>query len=162
MDIRKADISDIKTIQDLAELIWRPTYGHILSEEQTVYMLDLMYSHAKLTLQLNSAFQFFIASIKNEAIGYFSFEQISAKEGRLHKIYIHPTKKPKGAGTHIMNYVKQIAREQGIETIELNVNKYNSAVDFYLKKGFVIDSEMVLNIGNGYVMDDYVMKLSLK
>jgi ribosomal protein S18 acetylase RimI-like enzyme len=50
---------------------------------------------------------------------------------------------------------------RGIETIELNVNKYNSAVSFYEKMGFERIREMVLDIGQGYVMDDYVMQLRL-
>jgi hypothetical protein len=49
----------------------------------------------------------------------------------------------------------------GLTSIYLNVNKHNSAVEFYLKKGFIKDREMVLDIGNGYVMDDYVMRLML-
>jgi hypothetical protein len=43
----------------------------------------------------------------------------------------------------------------------LNVNKYNSAQDFYKKLGFCIDYEEVIDIGNGYVMDDYVMEKEL-
>ena len=43
MHFRKALISDIPVIQQIAEKAWRPTYAHILSEEQTLYMLDMMY-----------------------------------------------------------------------------------------------------------------------
>jgi N-acetylglutamate synthase-like GNAT family acetyltransferase len=69
--------------------------------------------------------------------------------------------KQKGAGTFIINEISNQARALGLESIILNVNKYNSAVDFYLKKGFKKDREMILDIGNGYVMDDYVMRLTL-
>jgi hypothetical protein len=39
----------------------------------------------------------------------------------------------------------------------LNVNKYNKAKFFYEKLGFTITKEEVIDIGNDYVMDDYVM-----
>jgi hypothetical protein len=40
----------------------------------------------------------------------------------------------------------------------LNVNKYNKAQYFYSKLGFAIIKEEVIDIGNDYVMDDYVME----
>jgi ribosomal protein S18 acetylase RimI-like enzyme len=43
----------------------------------------------------------------------------------------------------------------------LNVNKYNSAIQFYHKIGFEIAKEEVIDIGNGFVMDDYVMEKQL-
>jgi ribosomal protein S18 acetylase RimI-like enzyme len=44
--------------------------------------------------------------------------------------------------------------------LELNVNKYNPALGFYKKLGFSVISEEVIEIGEGYVMDDYIMELS--
>ena len=41
----------------------------------------------------------------------------------------------------------------------LNVNKYNTAKLFYEKLGFKITKEEVIDIGNDYVMDDFVMNL---
>jgi hypothetical protein len=48
MKIRRALLSDIPDIKEIAEKAWRPTYDHILTEEQTVYMLDLMYNYTSL------------------------------------------------------------------------------------------------------------------
>ena len=147
MQFRKARISDIPTIQEIAEATWRPTYGHILSEEQTIYMLDMMYGTEVLE--------------EGDPLGYFSIEVTEPGKMKLHKIYLHPGFKSQGAGTKIIERIKEIAREKGVNQIELNVNKYNSAVQFYEKKGFIRAKEMVLDIGNGYVMDDYVMQLNL-
>jgi hypothetical protein len=38
------------------------------------------------------------------------------------------------------------------------VNKYNKAKDFYLHNGFEIAESVVVQIGNGYVMDDFIMR----
>jgi hypothetical protein len=55
--------------------------------------------------------------------------------------------------------VKKRAAALGARAIELQVNKKNIAQHFYLKQGFTIDRELVLDIGNGFVMDDYVMRI---
>jgi N-acetylglutamate synthase-like GNAT family acetyltransferase len=161
MQFRKADNSDIQVIQQIAEKTWRPTYGHILTEEQTLYMLDLMYSTDVLEKQMSGTIEFYLAINNQETIGYFSIEVIEPGKMKLHKIYLDPDQKSKGAGSQIMEFIKQIALKSGVELIELNVNKYNSAVQFYEKMGFNRAKEMVLDIGNGYVMDDYVMQLTL-
>ena len=161
MQFRKADNSDIPVIQQIAEKTWRPTYGHILTEEQTLYMLDLMYSSEVLQKQIGSTIDFYLAMNGQETLGYFSIELTEPNKMKLHKIYLDPDHKSKGTGSQIIEFIKQIALETGVKHIELNVNKYNSAVHFYEKMGFIRAKEMVLDIGNGYVMDDYVMQLTL-
>ena len=161
MQFRKADNSDIPVIQQIAEKTWRPTYGHILTEEQTLYMLDLMYSSEVLQKQIGSTIDFYLAMNGQETLGYFSIELTEPGRMKLHKIYLDPDHKSKGTGSQIIEFIKKIALEAGVKHIELNVNKYNSAVHFYEKMGFIRAKEMVLDIGNGYVMDDYVMQLTL-
>ena len=60
---------------------------------------------------------------------------------------------------------KQGSKEKAIENnqkaIFLNVNKYNNAINFYTKLGFVKVKDKVIDIGNGYVMDDYVMEVAI-
>ena len=60
MQFRKATILDIPSIQAIAEETWRPTYNHILTEEQTLYMLDLMYNSATLQAQIEGKVSFYI------------------------------------------------------------------------------------------------------
>jgi N-acetylglutamate synthase-like GNAT family acetyltransferase len=158
MILRKATLEDILTIQEIAEEAWRPTYGPILTEEQTLYMIPMMYNTELISSQIEL---FSVLEVDAKAIGYCAFEKISETEGKLHKLYLRPSVKQKGAGTFIINEISKQARALGLESIILNVNKYNSAVDFYFKKGFTKDREMILDIGNGYVMDDYVMRLTL-
>jgi len=45
--------------------------------------------------------------------------------------------------------------------LTLNVNKDNQkAIDFYRSQGFVEVYKEVIDIGNGFVMDDVVMELN--
>jgi ribosomal protein S18 acetylase RimI-like enzyme len=161
MQFRKATILDIPSIQAIAEETWRPTYNHILTEEQTLYMLDLMYNSATLQAQIEGKVSFYIVEEAGLALGYVAFESISPDVVKLHKIYFRPNHKNKGTGRLAIEFVKRQTQELGARFIELNVNKYNSAVDFYIKMGFTKQREMVLEIGQGYVMDDYVMQYDL-
>ena len=158
MILRKATLEDIPLIQEIAEEAWRPTYGHILTEEQTLYMIPMMYNTELISSQIHL---FSILEVDGVAIGYCAFEKTSETDGKLHKLYLRPSVKQKGAGSFIIEQISNQARSMGLTSIYLNVNKHNSAVEFYLKKGFIKDYEMVLDIGNGYVMDDYVMRLTL-
>ena len=158
MILRKATLEDIPLIQEIAEEAWRPTYGHILSEQQTQYMIPMMYASEVLQNQIEI---FSILEIDGEGMGYCAFEQTSETEAKLNKLYLRPSVTQKGAGSFIIEQISDMARSMGLSSIFLNVNKHNSAVEFYFKKGFIKDREMVLDIGNGYVMDDYVMRLML-
>ena len=158
MILRKATLEDIPLIQEIAEEAWRPTYGHILTEEQTLYMIPMMYASEVLQKQIENLS---MLEVDGLAIGYCAFEKTSETDGKLHKLYLRPSVKQKGAGSFIIEQICHQARSMGLTSIYLNVNKHNSAVEFYLKKGFIKDREMILDIGNGYVMDDYVMRLRL-
>jgi ribosomal protein S18 acetylase RimI-like enzyme len=58
----------------------------------------------------------------------------------------------------MIDEIVKIAKSNNQKGVFLNVNKYNKAKFFYEKLGFVISKEEVIDIGNGYVMDDYVME----
>ncbi|NBW03037.1 MAG: GNAT family N-acetyltransferase [Cytophagia bacterium] len=161
MKIRKALLSDIPVIKEIAEKAWRPTYDHILTEQQTLYMLDLMYNSQTLENQIKGNIAFFMVDLGQETVGYFAIEILNEQKVKLHKLYLDPTQKQKGLGRKIIQYIMDWALTNQSNRIILNVNKNNSAVQFYLKMGFKIIEEIILDIGEGYVMDDFVMQLDL-
>jgi GNAT superfamily N-acetyltransferase len=164
MEIVKASSKDISTIQQLAYTIWPIAYKEIISEVQLNYMLALIYSNASLQTQIEKGHQFILAIDNDMPIGFASFSQKSTAEKeiyRLHKIYVLPKHPTKGVGSFLLSYICNACTEAGAKTLELNVNKYNSAKEFYLKKGFTVLKNEVIDIGEGYVMDDYVMTLAL-
>ena len=160
MEIKKASKEDIATIQHLAEVIWPEAYGKIISAAQLRYMLKLIYSKNALAAQIEKGHQFILAIENNEAIGFASFSQkndIEPNTFRLHKIYVLPNVPTKGIGSLLLSYVCNESIKQGATLLEFNVNKHNPALQFYLKKGFAVLKDEVIDIGEGYVMDDYVM-----
>lgn len=164
MQIKKASVTDISTVQNLAETIWPEVYASIISAEQIRYMLDIMYSNESLQQQLDKGHQFIIAMQDDIAIGFAAFSKKSDIEPlifRLHKLYVLPHLHTKGTGSFLLTHVINSSKNDGATTLELNVNKNNPAINFYQKKGFAIQREEILNIGNGYVMDDFIMVLPL-
>lgn len=161
MKVLEATPKDIPLIQDLAKRSWEMAYSKILSPGQISYMMAEMYSEKEISSQMeNPDWRYFL--IKDDEgnfggfIGYqFNYEP---KTTKLHRIYMVPESKGKGLGKFALNYLKNHVSENGNERIILNVNKYNNAKDFYESQGFKVYEEGVFDIGNGYVMDDYLME----
>ncbi len=158
--IRIASQSDIITIHQLAEEIWWPTYQDILSEEQIRFMLDDMYSLPALQKQVGEGAIFIIAEDESQAIGFGSFSFIG-KRCKIHKLYISPLQQGKGLGKRLLNFIKGEALTAGCNELELNVNRNNKALQFYLKEGFSILKEVDIPYFD-FVLNDYVMRLKLK
>jgi GNAT superfamily N-acetyltransferase len=152
--------SQLEIIQDLAKAIWPDTYGAILSKEQLEFMMEMMYSLDSLENQLKNNNVFLLVKEENEFLGFASYELNfnNSNKTKIHKLYILPTIQGKGVGKNLIFYIQEIAKKGNNSALILNVNKYNKAKDFYLHNQFEITDSLVVDIGNGYVMDDFVME----
>ena len=58
-----------------------------------------------------------------------------------------------------LRFVKNRAKELGYPSVYLHVNKYNQrAITAYLANGFVNERTLDTDIGDGFVMEDYIMR----
>jgi len=176
IQIIRAGLNDRDFIRSVSERTWPSTYGHIISQAQIDFMLDWMYSNESLEKQMNTSCEFYIASIKNEngdwdAVGFCSVspedeennstEKVEGlRSHKLNKLYVLPAAQGTGAGKALLNKSIEVAKAAGSESLFLQVNKLNNAFTFYLKHGFVKEAEFKFDIGNGFYMDDYVMRLN--
>jgi GNAT superfamily N-acetyltransferase len=83
-----------------------------------------------------------------------------AKAHKLNKLYVLPAAQGTGAGKALLNKAIEVSKAAGSSSLFLQVNKQNDAYTFYLKHGFVKEQEFKFDIGNGFFMDDYVMRLN--
>ena len=159
IQLRKATIADILLIQELTNQIWPKTYGSIISKEQITFMLEMMYSTESLKNQLTQEnLRFYIIILNEKPVGYTSCElHIEPKTAKIHKLYLSHNLHGKGYGRLVVEQLEEIIAQNGIENLILNVNRHNTAVDFYKRIGFEIIKEEDINIGNDYYMNDYVM-----
>jgi GNAT superfamily N-acetyltransferase len=182
IQITRAGLTDRDFIRSVSERTWPSTYGHIISQEQIDFMLEWMYSDDSLATQMNTGCLFYIASIKDsnfdnvynsewEDIGFCSVspedgennstEKVEgSKAHKLNKLYVLPAAQGTGAGKALLNKSIEVAKAAGSSSLFLQVNKLNTAYSFYLKHGFIKEAEFKFDIGNGFFMDDYVMRLT--
>ncbi|TXI16470.1 MAG: GNAT family N-acetyltransferase [Nitrosomonas sp.] len=84
-----------------------------------------------------------------------------ADELKIDKLYIHCDYHRKGLGALLVADAIQIMRQNDLNSLSLTVNKRNHpAIRAYLHYGFDITDESRVDIGGGFVMDDYLMTLS--
>ncbi|MES2484673.1 MAG: GNAT family N-acetyltransferase [Bacteroidota bacterium] len=159
MEIRKASHEDYKTIYDIAVQTWDVAYKSILSEAQLEYMMNMMYSEKAFTEQLSiNGHHFLIASIDGKELGFASYElNYRYETTKIHKLYVLPQTQGTGMGQALIKAVENAAKTNTNDKITLNVNRNNKAVHFYLKNGFENVGEEDVAIGNGYLMEDYIM-----
>lgn len=162
MTISIATKEQLIEIHKLSHKIWPIAYKEVITKEQIEYMLNMMYSIESLENQLEKGHVFLLAKENNEFVGYASYELNidNSEKAKLHKLYVLPETQGKGYGKLLVdNIVKEVVNAKNT-ALFLNVNKKNKAIDFYKKYGFEISKTMVLDIGNGFVMDDYIMEIT--
>lgn len=162
MKLIKATEKDIPLIQDLARRSWENAYAEILSQEQMEYMLSEMYSAQEIENHLhNPNYHYYLIEDENcnSYEGFLGYEHnYEGKTTKLHRIYLVPESKGKGFGKGALQFLNEKVFENGNTRIILNVNKFNSARNFYESQGYRVYDEGVFDIGNGFVMDDFLME----
>lgn len=166
MKFIKATESDIPLIQELARRSWENAYAEILSGEQMEYMLSTMYSQEEIADHLqNPNYHYYLVKDENNDSfeGFIGYENGYEEETtKLHRIYLIPESKGKGFGKGALEFLKENVTQSGDKRIILNVNKHNSAKKFYESQGYTIYDEGVFDIGNDFVMDDFLMEFLIK
>lgn len=164
VEIFEALPKQFSIIQKLAHEIWPPTFEKILSAPQISYMLEMMYSLPNLEKQHQKGHHFILLKEDELYLGFASYElnyEQSAKT-KIHKIYVLPQKQGKGLGKTLLDFIAQIALENQNDTLTLNVNRFNGAVNFYERIGFKKTATEDIDIGNGFLMEDFVMEKPLR
>lgn len=163
MEIISANTSHISKIQEIAIQSWKVTYKDILSKEQFDYMLEMMYSETALNkqmLELNHRFLLIKDSLSTDYSGFVSYElnYQNQPKTKIHKLYLLPECKGKGMGRILIDRVASLAQSANNAVLSLNMNRDNKSLGFYKQMGFEIVGEEDINIGNDYLMEDYIFE----
>ena len=160
------DSADLQEIGRLASVIWPEVYSSIISREQIAYMLDLMYSIESLEKQRARGDRFLLLEEESgkaeRAVGFASY-QPGYKPGtsKLHKLYVLPGLHGRGLGRMLIREVMELSSKSGDSVLRLDVNYRNPARYFYERLGFNKVDEVTTEIGQGYLMEDYVYEIQL-
>lgn len=159
MKIKKISIQDLNIIRNLALEIWPICYKNILQTDQIEFMLQKFYAVESLENLFKKNHDFIIIYQNQVAVGFASFELNALRQKtKLHKIYVLPQNWGNNCGFNLLKWIENESKLNNQTHVFLNVNKNNNAIGFYQKNNFEIILEEVIQIGNGFVMDDYVME----
>lgn len=165
IEITEASEKQLSIVQKIAHQTWPVTFSNILTPDQIKFMLNWMYDLNALGQQVNEkGHVFLLAKEDGEFLGFASYEVhcMNDTKTKIHKIYILPGTQGKGIGKKLINHIRDIAFMNGDKFLYLNVNRFNEkAISFYKHIGFSEAYREVIDIGNGFIMDDIVMEMKL-
>lgn len=119
------------------------------------YMMEWMYSADSLAKQMADGARFFMLNYKGDTVGYISITDTNG-DLFLNKFYIDAEYQRLNLGSQALYMA--LAEFPSAKTMRLQVNRKNfKAINFYFKNGFTIERAEDFDIGNNYLMEDYVM-----
>jgi GNAT superfamily N-acetyltransferase len=157
----------IATVAALAQEIWYEYYVPLIGRAQVDYMVGKFQNAAAMQAQIDQGYEYFLVQRQDETgkwtdIGYCAVEEQPGRGMFLSKFYLHHAARGSGTGRRCMEFIEGLARRRGLALLWLTVNKGNPAVQAYQKLGFRIAADLVMDIGGGFVMDDYRMEKALE
>lgn len=163
MDIRICETKEQLTqLVQLANIIWHEYFINIISEKQINYMVDKFQSYNAIDKAIQEeGYVYFLGYEDDVLIGYCGVKP----EGDrlfLSKLYLHKEKRGLHLSSVLLQYAIAYARKEKKSALYLTCNKYNQhSLDIYYAKGFQQIDEVETDIGNGFIMDDYVLQFAL-
>jgi len=151
---------DLPVVAELAQVIWRRHYPGIITVEQIEYMLARGYSLDALRRFITEeGAGLELAYLGDRLAGFAAYYRPDQPdELKLDKLYVHQDFHGRGVGRSLIASAEAAAMVQRRTTLILNVNKENvQAIRAYERNGFLVREAVVVDIGGGFVMDDYVM-----
>lgn len=148
----------LQEIADLASVIWHEHFTPIIGVQQVEYMLEKFQSFSALKSQIESGYEYFQIFDNAEFCGYCG---VHSEENKLFlsKLYIKKEARNRHLSTKTLQSLKALCQKRGLTSIWLTCNKYNAnTLAVYHHLGFETIRSQVADIGNGYVMDDYILE----
>ena len=153
-------IERIKALSAFASGILREYYDPIIGKKQNDYHLRKFQSVEGIIDQLTHGYVYYFVHDGEDDIGFFAYYP-RGDALYLSKYYVKKEKRGKGFGKRILEKIKALAKESGLSAIELNVNRFNPTTKIYDHMGFAVIRLEQIDIGEGFIMDDYVYRLEL-
>ncbi len=160
-DIRPMRVGDVAVLATLAAEIWREYYTSLIGVQQVDYMVERFQSEAAIRQQVADGYEYFMVG-GLQPVAYFAVQARPA-EGALFisKFYVRGRERGRGTGRVCMEFIERLARDRGLSVLWLTVHKRNPSVQVYQRLGFEIVADIVTDIGDGFVMDDFRMEKPL-
>jgi len=156
--LEKVKTEELSLVSAMADTIWQQHYPPIIGQAQTDYMLTTMYNVVALTNNIREKGETYYWIIEEaERVGFLAIAPKEEGMLSLQKIYILTEHQHLRIGSSVFGILEDLY--PWFSSLWLTVNRKNiAAINFYFKNGFIIDHAEDFDIGEGYLMEDFVMK----
>ena len=151
-------VSQYALIEGLARRIVPDFYGAFFAVETAEYLVESGHTAVALAAQAERGSRHFLIDCDGEAVGYFSLS-VDGTTMLLSHFYVLSAWRGRGLGREAMAFIESAAKEWGVSRIELFVLRENlGAVGVYARCGFEVAAEVLTRLGDGAVLEDYLMR----
>ncbi len=157
-----SNIDLVYSVTAVADEIWHEHFVPIIGEEQVDYMLEKFLSPDSLVEQINAGYQYYLLSYEYTFAG---FAGVHKENGSLFlsKLYVDKDFRGMGIASYMFHQFIEMCKKNNLDKIWLTCNRNNkNTLDIYKHWGFKIVREEAADIGNGFVMDDYILEYKIQ
>jgi diamine N-acetyltransferase len=154
--------AQVAQVAGMAHEVWNEYYVPLIGQAQVDYMVAKFQSAEAMQAQIDSGYEYFRIQQSGQVVGYAAIRHdVADRRVFLSKLYLLAAHRKTGAGRGALALIEHMARSRGATHLWLTVNKGNVSVRAYERMGFQIVEAMVMDIGGGFVMDDYKMEKAM-
>ena len=167
--------NDQEKLAALAGEIWSEYWPALIGAEQTEYMIEQFQSLEAIQRDMaeNDYEYWFLYADENEMtdeeanaldhgriVGFTGgHNEPATSRFFISKIYLLSTARGHGFARRVVGFYTALCRTRRLDAMYLTVNKYNElGVRAYKGTGFKIIDSVETDIGEGFIMDDFVME----
>lgn len=154
MEIRNLKDDELELLAKTAKEIWHESFSYLLSFDQIEYMTDKFLSAKAINENMINGYVYRLLIDNEEIIGFTASKKEDSKTF-LSKLYLKEKYHGLGLGKRLIMDVHDLYNQ---DKMYLTVNKHSKVFPMYLHLGFEIIDSVVSDIGEGYVMDDFIME----
>ncbi len=158
--LHEDDEKAVTEMSVLASSIVKEHFDPIIGSEQNDYMIEKFQSAESIRGQLSEGYKYYFVCLDDTKIGFLAY-RIDADSIYLSKFYLDKEYRGRGFSRDMLDFIINAARDNSLKTIRLNVNKNNDAIYAYEKLGFKRVGTQKKDIGNGFLMDDFIYVYSV-
>ena len=165
--------NDQELLARMAGEIWRGYWPALIGEAQTEYMIDKFQSLDAIRADMaDHGYEYWLLvategggeSAEKSIVGFTGgHNEFETNRFFISKIYLFPEARGHGYARRVIEFYEDLCFARDFKAMYLTVNKYNDlGIRAYEGTGFETIDAVETDIGEGYIMDDYIMELRLR
>ena len=162
--------ADQQLLAQMAGEIWREYWPSHIGKAQTEYMIEKFQSLEAITRDMaehDYEYWLLVATetdedgIEKSIVGFTGgHNEPETNRFFISKIYLLSDARGHGYARRTVEFYEDLCFARGFEALYLTVNKHNElGIRAYKGTGFQVIDSVETDIGEGYIMDDYIMEL---